>query len=135
MKLAGRKVLTLLLLFIVGSASACGGEEEEDGASVGEVNLVTRGREAFEANCAACHGEDLQGTKTGPPLLDPIYAPNHHPDEAFFSAVANGVQPHHWEFGPMPPQPAVSEDDVEAIVEYVRAEQEKASITEDPSHP
>jgi hypothetical protein len=40
------------------------------------------------------------------------------------------VEPHHWDFGPMPPQPDVSRADVEAIVAYVRAEQKEAGIFE-----
>lgn len=121
-----------LALFVAGSAFvACGGD---DGNGDGPTDPIAKGSELFQANCSLCHGTDLRGTQTGPPFLDPIYAPNHHPDEAFFAAVENGVQPHHWDFGPMPPQPAVSEEDVEAIVAYIRSEQEAAGITEDPNH-
>jgi len=112
--------------------AACG--SGDDGTSGGGSTLVAEGREAYEQTCAVCHGADLQGTRTGPPFLDPIYAPNHHPDESFYSAVANGVQPHHWDFGPMPAQPAVDTEEVAAIIAYIRAEQQGAGITEDPSH-
>jgi mono/diheme cytochrome c family protein len=116
--------------------TACQGDPGEKGSSGGsDQALIAEGRQGYEATCAACHGTDLKGTATGPPFLSPIYAPNHHPDAAFFNAAANGVQPHHWQFGPMPALPAVSEDDVRAIVAYVRAEQAEAGITEDPSHP
>jgi mono/diheme cytochrome c family protein len=97
--------------------------------------LADEGKTLFEQTCAACHGTDLQGTTMGPPFLDPIYAPNHHPDESFYAAIENGVQPHHWDFGPMPAQPSVSADDAAAIIAYVRSEQTEAGITEDPSHP
>lgn len=118
-------------------ASGCGGDEagDGDGSARNPSDLVAEGRALYEETCAACHGRDLKGTDAGPPFLSPIYAPNHHSDEAFYAAVENGVQPHHWEFGPMPPQPHVSPEDVEAIVAYVRARQEEAGITEDPSHP
>jgi mono/diheme cytochrome c family protein len=99
-----------------------------------DPQLLAEGRQQYEEACAACHGLDLKGTQAGPPFLSPIYAPNHHSDEAFFGAVAGGVQPHHWDFGPMPPQPNVSREDVEAIVAYIRARQLEAGITEDPSH-
>lgn len=70
----------------------------------------------------------------GPSFLSPIYAPDHHPDAAFRAAVANGVVPHHWSFGPMPPLPEVSEAEVEAIIAYVRDQQRCAGITDDPTH-
>lgn len=96
---------------------------------------VAAGAELYAANCATCHGIDLNGTDTGPPFLNTIYAPNHHPDEAFQRAVAGGVQPHHWSFGPMAPIPSLSRDEVVSIVEFVRAEQEAAGVLRDPSHP
>ena len=99
-----------------------------------DVAVVEAGKIAYEETCAACHGVDLQGTETGPPFLSPIYAPNHHPDEAFFAAVENGVQPHHWDFGPMPPQPSVSREEAEAIVAYVRTVQVENGITHDSGH-
>lgn len=88
---------------------------------------------SYEATCAECHGSDLRGTDQGPPFLDRIYAPNHHSDDAFYLAVARGAPAHHWSFGDMPAQD-VPEDDVKAIVAYVRSEQQRAAITEDPGH-
>lgn len=54
-------------------------------------------------------------------------------DESFYAAVENGVQPHHWDFGAMPPQTSVDPEEVAAIVAYVRQQQAEAGITEDPS--
>ena len=131
-----RLISLLLILLLTG---ACGGGDsppDSDGTSNGSgEELIAEGQRLYEQNCAMCHGIDLKGTDTGPPFLSPIYAPNHHPDESFQAAVANGVEPHHWEFGPMPAQPAVGPEDVTAIVAYVRTEQREAGITEDPSHP
>lgn len=92
------------------------------------------GAPLFEANCARCHGADLKGTDSGPPFFDLTYAPNHHGDEAFQLAVRNGVQPHHWNFGPMPAIPSLSRSQVDNIVAYIRQEQQKAGIEYDPSH-
>lgn len=97
--------------------------------------IVAAGEELFLANCAACHGADLLGTGTGPPFLHAIYAPNHHGDEAFQRAVALGVQPHHWEFGPMAPVEGLTRDDVAKIVAFVRKQQQDAGIVRDPTHP
>jgi mono/diheme cytochrome c family protein len=95
------------------------------------AQLAREGRELFESSCAACHGVNLKGTDDGPSFLDPIYAPNHHPDEAFYNAVKNGVQPHHWNFGAMPPQPRFTDADIEALVAYVRSEQREAGVGAD----
>ena len=45
------------------------------------------GKEAFDANCAACHGRNAAGTKNGPTLVHDIYNPGHHSDDAFLFAV------------------------------------------------
>lgn len=96
--------------------------------------VLAEGKVLFEGTCASCHGADLEGTDTGPPFLNPIYAPNHHGDEAFQRAAALGVVPHHWTFGPMPAQVDLSREEVAAIVEYVRSEQEAAGVFLDPTH-
>lgn len=100
-----------------------------------DETAVAEGEQLFVASCSVCHGADLQGTPVGPPFLNTIYAPNHHGDEAFQRAAAEGVAPHHWDFGPMPPVPGLTRDDVEKIVAYVRVEQQTAGIFRDPTHP
>ena len=127
-----RWVAVMVVALLVG---ACGGSDEvadEDaGGSQNRAQLVAKGKDSYEQTCAMCHGVDLRGTDIGPSFLTPIYKPDHHPDGAFYAAVANGVEPHHWEFGPMPAQPAVSPRDVAAIVAYVRSEQDKAGLIDE----
>ena len=89
------------------------------------------GKEAFDAVCAECHGANAAGTDKGPPLVHDIYNPGHHPDEAFFVAAKLGVRQHHWPYGNMPPQ-QVSQDQVAAIVQYVRELQLENGITTKP---
>lgn len=138
---AGRSWTGILLMLTTTWLSACGETRPADvaspvspEASVANGDLIGQGERFYQETCAACHGRDLNGTRTGPPFLDPIYAPDHHPDESFFAAAENGVQPHHWDFGPMPAQPTVSRDEVAAIVAYVRSRQVEAGIIQDPSH-
>ncbi|MEX2322163.1 MAG: cytochrome c [Acidimicrobiia bacterium] len=117
---------------IVAVAVTLAGEEPGSGASQGDVAV---GEVLFLQNCAACHGADLLGTVQGPPFLDVIYAPNHHSDEAFQRAIAFGVIPHHWNFGPMPAIPGLPRDEVASIIAFVRLQQQAAGIVRDPSHP
>ncbi|MEX2324008.1 MAG: c-type cytochrome [Acidimicrobiia bacterium] len=102
---------------------ACSGGTAPTGATA-DTDLEA-GRTLYLQNCAACHGVDLRGTDTGPSFLSIVYEPGHHPDVAFQVAVTRGVQPHHWDFGPMPPVPGRGETDVAAIVAYVRQVQQQ----------
>ena len=113
------------LVLVLALLGACGGDEAVSGE-----DLAARGDRLFhgEATCATCHGADLQGTTMGPPLLHEIYEPGHHPDASIRAAIRNGVQPHHWEFGPMPQLNHLDDDDIEAIIAYVRQEQREAGI-------
>jgi mono/diheme cytochrome c family protein len=102
---------------------ACGGEQP-----TGETAAAAEGAQVWAANCAACHGPQGEGTTAGPPLVHIIYEPGHHPDESFRRAVQQGVVAHHWDFGDMPPQPEVSEEEIEAAIAHVRVLQREAGI-------
>lgn len=86
------------------------------------------GAELYAQACATCHGADLQGTDHGPPFLDRIYEPGHHGDAAFLAAAMAGVRAHHWDFGNMPRIEGITEEQVAAIVAYVREQQRAAGI-------
>ena len=91
--------------------------------------LAQMGKRAFEATCAACHGENAAGQDgVAPPLVHKIYEPSHHSDMAFFMAVDNGVRAHHWSFGNMPAVAGLTKGDVKAIVAYVRELQRENGI-------
>lgn len=91
---------------------------------------LLEGKRLFEANCVGCHGPWGAGTDHGPALMHRYYLPGHHSDEAFQRAVAFGVQPHHWHFGPMPPVAGLDRAQVTAIIGYVRWLQRQAGIEE-----
>lgn len=123
----------LVALIAVVSLSACAG----DGTDAAEPNPVlagtgevAAGEELYAANCAECHGVEATGTDQGPPFLHEVYVPSHHADGAFLAAVRTGVRPHHWDFGPMPPKPGLTDQDVADIVAYVRSLQRDAGIIE-----
>jgi mono/diheme cytochrome c family protein len=103
--------------------AACGGEEPS-----GETVAAAEGAAVWEANCAACHGPQGEGTTVGPPLVHEVYEPGHHSDESFRRAMQQGSIAHHWGFGDMPPQPQVTEAEMEAVIAYVRDLQREAGI-------
>ena len=106
------------------------------GAALAEVAVpaslsgeALMGQRAFEAVCADCHGTAAAGRNgVAPPLVHEYYEPSHHGDAAFLSAVANGVQAHHWSFGNMPAQDGLTRADVMNIIAYVRALQRENGI-------
>ena len=90
---------------------------------------ATAGEAVFDANCAACHGDNAAGRDgAGPPLVHKIYEPSHHSDIAFQIAAKHGMRAHHWKFGDMPPVAGVSADEVAHITAYVRMLQRRAGI-------
>ncbi len=99
---------------------ACSGGGESEGSPGNPPGAFREGKSLFTAQCSICHGASGQGAQTGPPLVHPIYRPNHHPDFSFHNAVNNGVPQHHWAFGDMPPRPGLSEGDVNSIICYIR---------------
>jgi mono/diheme cytochrome c family protein len=86
------------------------------------------GEALYRTSCSACHGEAALGSPIGPPLVHPVYRPNHHADIAFVFAAERGVRAHHWGFGDMPPVPEVSREHVMQIVQYVRWLQREAGV-------
>ena len=81
------------------------------------------GATVYEARCASCHGTDLRGTDKGPSQLSIVYEPGHHGDDSFRSAIRNGAQQHHWPFGDMPAIESITDDQIEAVISYIRGQQ------------
>ncbi|MEO2038118.1 MAG: cytochrome c [Martelella sp.] len=105
-----------------------GASTPEEGAAIVSVSLpdelssnASLGKNAYDAVCADCHGENAAGKEGfGPPLVHKIYEPSHHSDRAFIAAAQNGVRSHHWDFGNMPPVEGFTQGDVKMVVAYVR---------------
>ena len=118
-----RDVLPIAVIVLSATlAVACGGGGDSD--PVAAPLADADGAALYSASCAACHGTDLRGTDKGPSHLSIVYEPNHHTDDAFRSAIRNGAAQHHWDFGDMPPVEGLTDDEVDAIIAFVRSEQE-----------
>ncbi len=113
----------LVALFTVGCSD--NGTIEQTDTGAGNASAGGLGAEVYATSCASCHGADLRGTDKGPSQLSIVYEPNHHPDDAYRSAIANGAPQHHWTFGDMPPVEGLSSEQVEAVITYIRSEQER----------
>jgi len=106
------------------AVAGCGGDDDDaNTASLGEP--VALGEQLYVNRCASCHGTDLRGTELGPSHLSIVYEPGHHPDDAFRAAVEQGVTAHHWEFGDMAPIAGLADDELDAIIAFVRSAQER----------
>ena len=100
----------------------------EEGAPIVKIGIPGQlseiamlGKQAFDINCASCHGENAVGQHgVAPPLVHKIYEPNHHGDESFQLAVVMGVRAHHGKFGNMPAIEGLTRADVKPIIAYVR---------------
>jgi mono/diheme cytochrome c family protein len=102
-----------------GGACSDGGDSEATGGAAPD------GAALYQQSCASCHGTDLRGTDLGPSHLSQVYEPGHHPDASFRTAIAEGARAHHWDFGDMPAVPGLSDAEVDAVIAYIRDQQEQ----------
>lgn len=109
-------VLTALLLAGCSSGSSSG---------TGSASGDEQGAALYKQSCGSCHGDDLRGTDRGPSQLSQVYAPDHHPDAAYRSAIENGAVAHHWNFGDMAPVKGLSSSEIDEIIAYIRQQQQE----------
>ena len=86
------------------------------------------GRSLYGQACSVCHGQALEGTNAGPTFLNRVYAPGHHADISFMFAIERGVRSHHWNFGNMAPVDGLTQEQVLAIIGFIREQQREAGI-------
>jgi mono/diheme cytochrome c family protein len=93
----------------------------------GPTTEIERGERIYSANCAQCHGADLTGTDHGPSLLLAAYGPDELSDADIAGAVRDGVEQRLFEFGPMAGNGALDDEQIDAVIAVVRAEQARSS--------
>lgn len=121
-------VIALGLLSVITTAQADHKQNHVDVTVSGLSDNAAKGQEVFNTNCASCHGINGEGSDAGPPLIHPIYNPGHHSNKAFYRAVTQGVQQHHWPFGNMPPQKQIGFSDITYILAFVREVQQMNGV-------
>jgi menaquinol-cytochrome c reductase cytochrome b/c subunit len=73
-----------------------------------EIDTSHEGYAAYENSCMACHGENLEGGSSGPPLLDMDYS-----EEELADIAVNGI-------GTMPPdQFQGTDEELEQLVDFI----------------
>jgi len=116
--------IALLATSCGGSGEAVAADEEVVEATVVPLAADADGTAVYQGRCASCHGDDLRGTNKGPSQLSIVYEPNHHGDASFRSAIRNGTQQHHWDFGDMPAVTDITDEQIELVISYIREQQE-----------
>jgi len=117
------RLATIAAMLGLALAACSSADSDSTGIPVQNSDLVAAGDMLYEANCAECHGSNLRGTDKGPSHLSIVYVPGHHGDQAFVVAARVGVRAHHWDFGNMAPVEGLSDDDLAAIIAFVRETQ------------
>jgi len=108
---------------VLAVTASCANDDSPPAASRGGTGAVL-----YAQSCASCHGSDLRGTDVGPSHLSEVYAPDHHPDSSFRAAIEQGTRAHHWDFGDMSPVTGLSDEEIDAIIAYVREQQEEHGL-------
>ena len=115
-------VLTLFTFGLV----ACGGGGDTGGGDGASAELVAQGEKHYMQTCGTCHGKDAEGLPNlGKPLLDNEFIQESSDAEMveFLKKGRPATHPENTRGVDMPPKggnPALTEQDLQAIVAYVR---------------
>lgn len=115
-------LLVCLAALVALLASACGG-----GGGEGQSAEVAQGQKLFQATCASCHGKNAEGMpKLGKNLHDNEFVRGLSDEEllAFLKQGRPAFHPLNERKVDMPPRggnPALSDEDLRLIGEYVRS--------------
>ena len=125
-------LLMMAILVVLTTFTMWGRETISIKASVVVPELTTEqqaGRVAFAKYCQECHGADASGgSRTGQPLIHPMYRENVFPDHVFKKAIRDGKREKNWRFGEMPPTKGITEAQIDNITSYIRAVQIASGI-------
>lgn len=99
--------------------AACGGGTSSDVTKVRDPASVAAGKDLYEANCAACHGSDLDGGRVPDGPQAPSLSSKTGPDDAvLIEIVKRGRGVYMPTFGTQ-----LKEAEIASIIDYVRSVQ------------
>ena len=111
-----RRPLLMLVVIVVLLAAGCGGGPSADLDRARDPAAVEAGEALYEANCAACHGSDLQGGRAPGGARAPSLAAKVGPDDVILiEIVKRGRGLSMPSFGTQ-----LTEDEIVSIIDYVR---------------
>ena len=122
MKSLPLRLAVFFILMPVSAVPAISAEDIEVPFHLGKGQLL------YEKYCSSCHGQQLNGSDMGPPLIHPFYKPSHHNDKSFYRAALKGVKQHHWNFGDMPAVAGITPGKMDRIVPYLRYYQRQKKL-------
>jgi mono/diheme cytochrome c family protein len=99
------RLLILVAVSLVGiTVAACSQNGDQMGADSADAGQVALGETVYEAQCAVCHGAELEGQpdwrqrlpsgRLPAPPHDETGHTWHHPDQQLFGMVKNGMTPY-----------------------------------------
>ncbi|HUO86621.1 MAG TPA: ABC transporter permease subunit [Thermoanaerobaculia bacterium] len=109
-----------------GPGSAAGGSDGDDGVHRVDAELLARGGQLYQDNCAPCHGATGKGDGVGSASFNP--RPRDHTDRAYMDTLSDETLGGVIKIGGavtgfpnMPSHPHLGGDDLVALVAYVRS--------------
>jgi len=130
-----RAVARGVALSIVAAMLAACGADSGDHADPGDAAQVAKGKTIYDAQCAACHGRNLEGQPAwqsrlasgrmrAPPHDDSGHT-WHHPDAVLFGITKHGVAPPYGPPGYQSDMPAfgstLSDADIWSVLAYIKS--------------
>lgn len=112
--------LVILVVVVALVAAACGGGASSDVTKVRDADSVVAGEALYIANCALCHGAELEGGTTPTDVEAPALIDKLRQSDADLVSIAlagkGGTMPAFSAFG-------LSADDMQLIVDFIRSTQ------------
>jgi mono/diheme cytochrome c family protein len=78
------------------------------------------GENVYNYRCRSCHGPLGLGAVGGPPLATGEFAESIYPDTQMAQAILSGAPQKNYDYGRMPAQPDISDQDLRATIAFLR---------------
>lgn len=85
-----------------------------------QADAISAGKKVYVERCAICHGREGDGSAMGPPMFSGELAALS--DDAYRTAIKDGVPNRRPQYGAMPPQ-TMSSSEAAHVIAYIRSAQ------------